>query len=270
MENKILTITDEFREKWDFASEVLYKDFDVFRLKSTDALIGKSLNFKSINGRNFSITCLEKHKMKWEENGESAEEWCEVTEVDPNVFFINMTFKNDPMKLQNIVVNTISKQAFIVTQFMADVTLIDTPAVSHIYDNAILDDGPATGFPPEATRDLIGVRAHLRYSDTLLYEHIYLNSKRYVFQNLQAHRRNEGHIDPSTMFKFEEGLYVFSFQEYPLPISSLFVFNYKETILKATGIFFVRRSDGSVYTSFVGGDITIVSKTFYPTVAQPI
>jgi hypothetical protein len=72
----------------------------------------------------------------------------------------------------------------------------------------------ATGEAPAETRDLIGLRTFQTYSPNHTYEHTYLSSQRYAWQCLVGVQRGHGDVDMASYWRFEEGLYLFTFREF--------------------------------------------------------
>ena len=73
--------------------------------------------------------------------------------------------------------------------------------------------------------------AHYEYSPQHVYEHIYLSSQRYAWQNLVGVQRGHGDVDLATTFKFDHNQYVFGFREFIIPVASIFFYNYDDDAL---------------------------------------
>jgi hypothetical protein len=63
------------------------------------------------------------------------------------------------------------------------------------------------------------MRNVFRYSPLHLYEHVYLSSERYAWQCLRGEQRGHGDVDLSTLWKFADGLYLFCFREFVIPVA---------------------------------------------------
>ena len=107
------------------------------------------------------------------------------------------------------------------------------PAVRGRHDRRA---APPSGDAPRPSRDLIGTRNLYRYSPEHLYEHVYLSSQRYCWQCLEGVQRGHGDTDLSTVWKFDDGLYLFCFREFRIAVASVWLhdFGYQ---LRTTGIF---------------------------------
>ena len=96
--------------------------------------------------------------------------------------------------------------------------------------------GDVTGEAPGPSRDLIGKRNIYRYSPAHLYEHVYMSSERYMWQCLQGVQRGHGDVDLSTVWKFDDGLYLFCFREFKIAVASVWLHDLGYA-LRTTGIF---------------------------------
>jgi hypothetical protein len=126
----------------------------------------------------------------------------------------------------------------------------------------------ATGEAPAETRDLIGLRTFQTYSPNHTYEHTYLSSQRYAWQCLVGVQRGHGDVDMASYWRFEEGLYLFTFREFLIPVASVFLFNFRD--MRSTGKFLGVTGDGAVSNSPAGAFISKASMTFYPPGTQPV
>ena len=125
------------------------------------------------------------------------------------------------------------------------------------------------GFIVEVT-DGIGyeLRTFNFYSPNHVYEHTYLSSERYCWQNLVGVQRGHGDVDLATTYKFDEDLYLFTFREFIIPVASVFFYNMRQ--LRSTGKFLGVASTGEIENSPSGAFIQKASMTFYPKDIQPV
>ena len=126
----------------------------------------------------------------------------------------------------------------------------------------------SSGIEPAPTRDLIGLTAHYDYSPQHVYEHVYLNSERYVWQNLVGVQRGHGDVDLATTWKFDDNQYVFGFREFIIPVASIFFYNFDD--MRSTGKFLGVTSQGVVENKPAGAFIRKQSRTTYETGREPI
>jgi hypothetical protein len=126
---------------------------------------------------------------------------------------------------------------------------------------------PALGAPAAPTRDLIGWRALYRYSPNHLYEHIYLSSERYAWQCLVGEQRGHGDVDLASTWSLGDGLYVFTFREFLIPVAATWL--YDLTAMRTTGVFFGLGAAGTAQCKPGGAVITELGRASYPD-EQPI
>ena len=141
------------------------------------------------------------------------------------------------------------------------------PQVSQIFSPGVLGEGALGGTEPAPSRDLIGLRAHYRYSPNHLYEHTYLSSERYCWQCLEGEQRGHGDVDLASVYKIAEGRYVFTFREFKIPVASVFFLNFEDRM--STGKFLGITGDGAIANNPAGATLQRMSQTFYPDV-EPV
>lgn len=253
-----------------------WKDYDEFaagidtnRLPHSEALIGRSLDVELTNGRRFTVALTGKHAADVTEKGGTASEWCEVVEVAENTFFIDLTFAASDREAETLMVNVQSRRVLSIRCRVREKgEAPGEPRVAQDWVAGVLSGGEATGIEPAPTRDLIGLRAHYTYSENHVYEHTYLSSQRYAWQNLVGVQRGHGDTDLSTTFKFGENQYVFGFREFIIPVASVFFYNFDT--LRSTGKFLGVAGDGSVENNAAGALIEKKSMTYYKPGQEPV
>lgn len=142
------------------------------------------------------------------------------------------------------------------------------PQVGQIFSAGVVEGVAVTGAKPGPSRELIGQRNIYRYSPNHLYEHVYLSSERYAWQCLQGEQRGHGDVDMSTVWKFEHGLYLFSFREFAIPVASVWLHDLGYE-LRTTGVFLGINSRGAAQHSRAGGHIYPLGSVAYPDI-QPV
>ncbi|WP_228709427.1 MoaF C-terminal domain-containing protein [Amycolatopsis keratiniphila] len=142
------------------------------------------------------------------------------------------------------------------------------PRVSQTFWSGTTDAGTPTGEVPGPSRDLIGKRNVYRYSPEHLYEHVYVSSQRYAWQCLEGVQRGHGDMDLSTVWKFQDGLYLFCFREFRIAVASVWLHDLGYA-LKTTGVFLGLTGDGRSEHSRAGGHIYPLGAVAYPD-AQPV
>jgi hypothetical protein len=249
----------------DYASELA-----VNRLPPTDALVHQALIITLDSGISFNLEFADRDKVIWRSGAEGGTDWCEVVEVAPQTYFIDLTFAHLPDQSQTFIVNVRTRQVLGIRTIMRQGDVGNEPRAVHKFSPGVLGDPtqPPEGRKPAPTRDLIGLRGLYDYGPTQCFEHIYLNSERYVWQCIIGPLRGEGDVDMSTAYKFDDNQYLFAFREFGLPVSTVFFYNWDQ--MRSTGKFFAIGEDGAIANTPAGALITKLSMAFYPLEMQPI
>jgi len=239
---------------------------DTNRLPPTQALDGTSHIVTFDDGRTLRLTLSAGHA-EWSDDAGSGADGCEVIEVAENTYFIEIVFENRPRECETLILNTRTHRALSIYSIIRDKQQsVGEPQVAQIFRPGAT--GAATGFKPAETRDLIGLRAHFTYSPNHVYEHTYLSSQRYAWQNLVGVQRGHGDVDLATTYKFAEDQYVFTFREFKIPVASTFFYNFRD--MRSTGKFLGIAGDGSIQNSPAGAFIRKVSMTYYLPGQEPV
>lgn len=257
-----------------------WKNYDDFaagiatnRLPTTDVLVGRRLQ---LNLPDHVLTLLPdaRHAATWSEQGASpgqGQAWYEAIEVAPGTFFLDLTFDGRPTEALTVVLNLTTRRVLAVRSRIRSAEEAGAqPRVAQDFWPGTLGDVtvPPTGEQPAETRDLIGLRTFQTYSPNHTYEHTYLSSQRYAWQCLVGVQRGHGDVDMASYWRFEDGLYLFTFREFLIPVASVFLFDFRS--LRSTGKFLGVTGDGSVSNAPAGAFITKASMTFYPAGADPV
>jgi len=255
-----------------------WKHFDDFaagiatnRLPVTDALCGKAFKIVLKNGRKVRLLFASPDQVEWSEGGKARTDWYEALSVALDVFFINMTFSTRPNEDEAFVVNVKTRRVLSVRERVRDAAEAPgEPRVAQVYTPGILDISadPPGGIEPSPTRDLIGLTSHYEYSPHHLYEHIYLSSERYAWQNLVGVQRGQGDVDLATTYKFDDNQYVFGFREFIIPVASIFFYNLDA--MRSTGKFLGVTSRGAIENKPAGAFIQVKSRTIYAAGREPV
>lgn len=255
-------------EEWldydDFAAGI-----DTNRLPQSAALVGKTLSITLDNGRKLGLNFKTQNSVDVTIDGANSSEWCEVVLTAENTYFIDLTFGASPTIAETLIVNIETRRVLSIRcTILAEGEVTGEPRVPQDWVAGVLDGGPVTGIAPHATRDLIGLRAFYHYSPNHMYEHIYLSSTRYAWQNIVGLQRGHGDTDLATTFKFSDNQYVFGFREFIIPVASVFFYNWDD--MRSTGKFLGETGDAQVLNSAAGAIIEMASMTFYPKDKQPV
>ena len=255
-----------------------WKHFDDFaagiatnRLPTTDALSGTALKISLKNGRAIELTFNSADEVAWREGGERGIDWYEAINAAPDVVFISMTFSARPAEDEAFILNVRTRRVLSVRERVRGADEAPgEPRVAQDYTPGIVGDPtvPAGGIEPAPTRDLIGLTAHHEYSPQHVYEHIYLSSQRYAWQNLVGVQRGHGDVDLATTFKFDHNQYVFGFREFIIPVASIFFYDYEA--MRSTGKFLGVTSQGRIESKPAGAFIEVKSRTAYGDGKAPV
>ncbi|WP_342722720.1 MoaF C-terminal domain-containing protein [Bradyrhizobium sp. B097] len=255
-----------------------WKNFDDFaagiatnRLPITDALAGQRLKITLEDGRAIDLAFASVDRLEWREGDTTGADWYEAISVAPDVVFINVTFAARATEDEAFIVNTRTRRVLSVRERVRAVgEAPGEPRVAQVYTPGVVGDPaiPPAGFEPAPSRDLVGMTAHYEYSPQHLYEHVYLSSQRYAWQNLVGVQRGHGDVDLTTTYKFDHNQYVFGFREFIIPVASIFFYNWDA--MRSTGKFLGVTSEGRVENKPAGAFIKIKSRTSYDPGKEPV
>ncbi|MCJ0766009.1 MoaF C-terminal domain-containing protein [Variovorax terrae] len=250
-----------------------YEDFaagiDTNRLPPSAALVGQPLLF-ALPGSELALDIEGPNRVGWSWRGERGHDWCEVIEVAPQTWFVDMTFEQRSLEALTLVFNSATRRALAVPARVRSAEEAGAePRVAQEFLVGTLgrDASAASGLVPHPSRDLIGLRTLQTYSPHHVYEHTYLSSTRYAWQCLKGEQRGHGDVDLSTVFQFAENQYLFTFREFIIPVASTFFFNFDT--LRSTGKFLGVTGAGCVANNPAGAFIHELSRSVYPDGIQP-
>jgi hypothetical protein len=256
------------------STDYKYEDYSskmaVNRLAQTAALVNQTIKITLDSGTSFELEFVDRNKVIWQSDNAHGTDWCEVVEVAPQTYFVDMTFAHQPRQSQTFIINTETRQVLGVRTIMREGDVGKEPRAAHKFSPGVLGDPaiPPTGRKPAPTRDLIGLRGLYDYGPEHCFEHIYLNSERYAWQCIIGPLRGQADVDFSTVYKFDDNQYIFAFREFGLPVSTVFFYNWDQ--MRSTGKFFAIGDDGAIANTPAGAFIKKLSVAFYPLDAQPI
>ncbi|WP_440708921.1 MoaF C-terminal domain-containing protein [Herbiconiux sp. YIM B11900] len=201
----------------------------------------------------------------------------DAVQVRPGVVFVNLELASREREAITVIWSTRTGRALVTHSRIrsAEEAAADgEPQVTQTFHPGVLtatEAGPAaapSGPAPAPSRDLIGKRNVYRYSPEHLYEHTYMSSERYMWQCLQGVQRGHGDVDRSSVWKFDEGLYLFCFREFKIAVASVWLHDLGYD-LRTTGIFLGLTASGAAAHSRAGGHIYPLGAVAYPDV-QPV
>ena len=243
---------------------------DANRLPPTDALAGRTFELRFEDGRSLTLG-IDKSRARWRDTSGAGEDLCEVIEVAPNTYFIEIIFSGRPKEAETLILNAQSGRVLSIYSLIREpADSIGEPQVAQVFRAGVIAE-PAvkvSGPVPHPTRDLVGMRAHFTYSPNHVYEHTYLSSGRYCWQCLVGVQRGHGDVDLTTTYKFDDDQYVFTFREFKIAVASTFFYNFKD--MRSTGKFLGITGDGSIENKPAGAFIRKASMTYYLPGQEPV
>ncbi len=192
----------------------------------------------------------------------------DAVQVRKDVFFLNLPLESREREAVTIVWSERTGRGIVAHSHIDAERVEGEPQVKQDFYAAQLDGGEASGDTPAESRDLIGMRNLYRYSPEHLYEHVYMSTERYAWQNLQGVQRGHGDMDLSTVWKLDEGLYLFCFREFRISVASVWLHDLGYNLM-TTGIFLGINGRGESEHSRAGGHIYPLGTVKYPDV-QPV
>lgn len=187
--------------------------------------------------------------------------------VAEDTYFIGCQFLDPINEDMTVYFNTKTHQALGVYAIAREKPVPGECRVVQKYMIGQLDGATPTGFRPEPTRDLIGQRLLIIYSPNHYYEQIFLNSGRYCWHNLKGEQYGDAASETCDFFKFDDKLYIYSWREMLIPCGTSYFLNYRDNV--ATGKFVGWTGEGEISHSYAGGEMQILSTTYYPKECQP-
>ncbi|QZY51691.1 MoaF C-terminal domain-containing protein [Leucobacter tenebrionis] len=270
-EAEIAEFTEERRGVDEWAT---YDEFaagiDTYRLPNV-SLEGRELSLTLDDGSSLSLA-FGSDTARWSASGTIAEadatDPYDAVQVRKDVFFLNLPLESRDREAVTVVWSERTGRA-IVTHSHIDAERVEgEPQVKQDFHAATIDGADAIGDEPGESRDLIGMRNLYRYSPEHLYEHVYMSTERYAWQNLQGVQRGHGDMDLSTVWKLDDGLYLFCFREFRISVASVWLHDLGYNLM-TTGIFLGINGDGESEHSRAGGHIYPLGTVKYPD-AQPV
>ena len=234
-----------------------------YRLPAAD-MTGRVLSITLDDGEQLDLRFLDAERMTC--NG--VEDPYDAVAVRDDVYFVNLPLTSVDGEALTVVLSTTTHRALAVRSVIGAEDVDGEPRVSQMFWSGVTDGGEPTGDVPAESRDLIGKRNLYRYSPNHLYEHVYVSSQRYAWQCIEGVQRGHGDMDLSTVWKFQDGLYLFCFREFRIAVASVWLHDLGYA-LRTTGVFLGITGDGRSEHSTAGGHIYPLGAVAYPD-AQPV
>ncbi|MDO9395090.1 MAG: MoaF C-terminal domain-containing protein [Herbiconiux sp.] len=257
---------DEWRSYDEFAAGI-----DTYRLPGTD-LSGREVTVALTDGPSIRLRFDDGDTVTWWADGalgvDGASDPYDAVQVRPDVLFVSLPLTSRDREALTLVWSTTTGRALAAHSVIQATAVDDVPQVTQEFWSGVVDGVTPSGEAPGPSRDLIGKRNVYRYSPEHLYEHTYMSSQRYMWQCLQGVQRGHGDVDLSTVWKFDEGLYLFCFREFKIAVASVWLHDLGYA-LRTTGVFLGLNGRGESEHSRAGGHIYPLGAVAYPDV-QPV
>lgn len=247
------------------------KGIDTNRLPNTQDWLAKEIAIEYAGGHVMTLQFKpgDESFVSWNYQGEQGCDPYEEVRTSENHYFFDIQFAEKPNESLTLILNSMTRRVLAIRSILLPEGQASggSRLVQHFQAGQVLG-GPVSGIEPEPTRELIGYRTLNVYSPNHYYEHFYVNSQRYAWQNLRGEQFGHGDMDYATCYKFEENMYVFAFREKIIPVCSVFFFDY--VIGRCTGKFMGVTSLGEVQTRRAGAFIYKMSYNCYPIDVVPL
>ncbi|GII85809.1 hypothetical protein Ssi03_37990 [Sphaerisporangium siamense] len=237
------------------------------RLPRTDRLAGRELRIAEEASDDLVLRFRTGETVEWRRGARSGEDWYEAVEVRLGVWFLTLRRGDEPRHADVLVVREDTGRTLRVASDVAPEPTPGEPRVGQTFTPGTLAGVEVSGAEPAPTRDLIGWRAQYHYGPGLLYEHVYLNSERYAWQCLAGAQRGQGDVDLAATWSLGDGLYVFTFREFLIPVATTWL--YDLDAMRTTGTFLALGPDDTVACGGGGAFITELGRVAYPD-EQPV
>lgn len=264
-------MADASLEEWktydDFAHGI-----DTFR-RPNISLAGTTLEISFGTSSHLELKFLDDQTVEWNAQGEISVKSGTIDPYDAvsvrsDATFINLPLTSVEGEAITIAYSVRTGRVIIAQSVIAPEKVEGTPQVQQNFWAGTVDGATITGAEPGESRDLIGMRNVYRYSPSHLYEHVYISTQRYAWQCLEGVQRGHGDMDLSTVWKLDDGLYLFCFREFRISVASVWLHDLGYG-LNTTGMFLGISASGESMHSRAGGHIYPLGTVRYPD-AQPV
>jgi MoaF C-terminal domain len=121
------------------------------------------------------------------------------------VLFIDRTCSDKPDRAEVLSLSLVTGRALSTLSIVSEEKEAPgNPCFAQVYQPGNSERIALKGMKPSPKRDLIGPRAHFAFSPDHVYEHTYLSSQRYCWQNIVGVQRRHGGVDFISTWKFDE------------------------------------------------------------------
>ena len=124
------------------------------RLPPTDELVGQTLTLVSPGEPTLELSFISPDQVVWRSDGRSGAEGCEVIEVTPDVFFIDMTFMERPREALSVIVDMTTRRSLQIRSIVREEEVPGEHRVVQVFHPGVLEGGVAKGEEPALAGDL--------------------------------------------------------------------------------------------------------------------
>lgn len=252
----------------DFAAGI-----DTNRLARTHDLVGRHFVIRTTDGGTLTLDVVDENTIAWVADGfswdGSGSEGYEEVPLDAGGYWLDLSIADRKVETITVALHPHKGWALVVhSRIEVEDADVET-RVMQTFHGGIIEGTPATmADAPAPTRDLIGRRTLFRYSPHHLYEHIYLSSRRFTWQNLIGEQRGHAATELATTYKLDDGVYLFTWREEKIPVGTVFVFDYAAG--RSTGKFIGLEGDGTIANSPGGALIIPFGSSNYSEHQDPV
>lgn len=241
-----------------------FEDFSTglgtYRLPATEELEGSEYTF-NLGEKTLNLK-FGKKLVSWSCENEKGEEEYEAIVTAPDTYYVNFLYSAKQIESQVLVFNVKTLRVISVVTYVKPGDIKGEPRMGQNFVAGTIAGGTPSGFEPGPTRDLIGQKALYTYSENHTYEHYYINTENFCWQNLKGVQYGNADIEPATYWKFDDQQYVFGWTEKIIPCAPVWFVNFEQC--RETGIFLNATEDGTIETRPGGAHIQKLLQTFYP------
>lgn len=251
-----------------------YDDFargiDTNRLPPTQDWRGKTLQMVFEHDEEMTLRfSADQQRLHWTWQREQGEDAYEEVRTSPSQYFFNIPLQIPGNECLTFVLNVDSGRVLMVrSTLLPEQQVTNGSRLGQTFNVGQRVGITPGGLAPHLTRELLGYRTLNIYSPNHYYEHFYVNTERYAWQNLRGEQFGHGDMDYATYYKFAEDQYLFTFREKIIPVCSVFFFDF--TLGRCTGIFLGLDAAGKVLVSPAGAFIHKMSYNTYPDGVHPL
>ena len=217
---------------------------DGHRLPSSHALAGRKIALRSADGPGVSLEFIDEKSLRWEEAGNSADEAYDAVEVAPSLFVAGVCHQRDQLCSTTFALDLETGHATRLAARLPTVAEADTSFVSRVHADQGLSpvhvefdhweiesaerSGPPSGPAHARTNELVGKRLVYTYGDGGIYEHIYLNERRFTWHCLKGPEAGLADTEQCDCYRIRPDVYLFSWREKVIPTLGVVLVNTEE------------------------------------------